>query len=266
MSPPDRGTCDWFAHKKRSIVRHARAADSFVAAERSVLRLLNSWETLDDELKSGLFFSAVVGYAVPFLHKPEYPSKHLAKHMGFQKKLHAHLLQLRNKLIAHADEDYAQGSVNQISANIAVPDGQTTVHLMIHVRVISLHSISSAELVKEHAAHIAATREGAWRALIDTMEDFSRASNEFVENYKQWVGTSKEAPIKGPHLKVSSGKEEAIDVAEILQSAPLKAPPLTVGQDSYLYRNFDATHRPQEQKVNLPGGVTLEISSKPTGS
>jgi hypothetical protein len=107
MTLPDRGTEDWFRYTKALIVRETRAMDSIQIARRAAQRLVADWDSLDDDLKASLLSSIIISYSRPFLHAPAYPSRHLREQPNFDRELHEHLLELRNKLIAHSDEEYA---------------------------------------------------------------------------------------------------------------------------------------------------------------
>ena len=61
-----RGSADWFRHRKRDLIEHAKAVDAFSAAFRSFESLSKLPADVDVEIRSALSSSAVVSYGRPF--------------------------------------------------------------------------------------------------------------------------------------------------------------------------------------------------------
>ena len=105
------GSSGWVKSRARAIASDARALDCFAAARNGAAALLRHWDSPDAEVKSALHSAAVVNYARPFSDNPVYPIKRLKGHPGFDLTLHRHLVELRNKLIAHANSRYLESRV-----------------------------------------------------------------------------------------------------------------------------------------------------------
>jgi hypothetical protein len=88
---------------------HLRALLSIRIARDSAVAILQQWKSQSPENNSALHSSCVIAYARPFTHavtksgKVTYPTKKLMAAPGLDKELHVHILDLRNRLIAHGD-------------------------------------------------------------------------------------------------------------------------------------------------------------------
>jgi hypothetical protein len=104
-----KGSVEWFENSRRRCVDHLRALLSVRMAQSSAIAILQQWERQSAETNSALHSSCVIAYARPFVNaatksgKITYPAKRLMAAPGFDKELHAHILDLRNRMIAHSD-------------------------------------------------------------------------------------------------------------------------------------------------------------------
>jgi hypothetical protein len=107
----NKGSARWFELSRMRCVDHLRALLSIRMARDSAIAILQGWKSQSAENNAALHSSCVIAYARPFTHastqsgKVTYPTKVLMAASGFDKELHAHILDLRNRLVAHSDYD-----------------------------------------------------------------------------------------------------------------------------------------------------------------
>lgn len=102
-----------------------------IKAYQNLVGSLKGFESLEKLMASGdhllmssAFCFAVVKYAKPFIEtnasfgKTRYPVKHLKGLKGFDSKLHEHLLELRNTLIAHDDLESIEPRLLQLCLSV----------------------------------------------------------------------------------------------------------------------------------------------------
>jgi hypothetical protein len=106
---PDKGSVEWFELSRMRCVDHLRALLSIKVARDNAVAILRNWNSQSSETNSALHSSCVIAYARPFTSaetgkgKVIYSTKRLMAAVGFDKELHAHILDLRNQIIAHGD-------------------------------------------------------------------------------------------------------------------------------------------------------------------
>jgi hypothetical protein len=145
------GTVQWFRTRKRSLYRDIRALNDFTAALAAVTRILeraDQWEDPVGEMRGALFMAAVVTYVRPFVgsntkdgQKSFYGTKYLKPDARFDLELHRHLIDLRNKLIAHDDEEVLSPEVHAL--NIKAENGENKGEKIVAMRATS-YAFSSA--------------------------------------------------------------------------------------------------------------------------
>src|SRR5262249_27608846 len=104
---PDYGTAEWFKREKPDLLKHLKAVDSFLAAGANFDKLVDLGETADTEVRAALHIAGVIHYARPFVEKNRFRKGIINKHSDYDERIHRQLIDLRNKLIAHSDSDYA---------------------------------------------------------------------------------------------------------------------------------------------------------------
>ena len=156
MAKITEGSLEWFRVRRRVAADYIRALDAIEAAGASIKRILNEWQTLDDELKSALLHSAVIHYTRPFTYKPDYGGKRLKHHAGFDKELHGHLIDLRNSLVAHHDNDVLRAWVGHQYYDLTLSGTQYTAMIATCAVVKALHTIHDRSVAERYASHITA--------------------------------------------------------------------------------------------------------------
>jgi len=165
----DKGTSAWFVGARELCIDHLRALGSIRAAERYMAKLLEQPPSCDTELAGALHSAAVIAYSQAFTTahtragKVTYKIHRLKKAVGFDKRLHRHLLDLRDRLIAHAD--YAVlPSVMDMSLIGDLPVALT-------LKVKRLAGIRSRGLAERYHRHFRACRVAIEASLNDELRE-----------------------------------------------------------------------------------------------
>ncbi len=113
------GTQVWLDRLYDVASQEVRALIQIDQAERHIGKLLDGWDTLDEDIKSALFTSVVIHYARPFTSnetkegKRKYPVSQFKGVPKFDRQLHDHLCDLRDKLVAHQDGTLLKAQIGQ---------------------------------------------------------------------------------------------------------------------------------------------------------
>ncbi len=130
MQKPTEGTERWFEVARRQCVDHLRALLSIRMAHDYMNVILGNFENCHSLVASGLHSASVIAYGRPFtptktkIGKVAYNIAALKRVEGFDRQLHAHLLEIRNRLIAHADYDVLNQSPGS-SSGMDLGDGNS---------------------------------------------------------------------------------------------------------------------------------------------
>lgn len=165
MAKPLEGTVEWFEVARHRTIDHMRALLAMRGAHQSVVTLLQNWDALDVDAARALHESAVISYARPFTPaattagKIAYAISAVRKADGFDRQLHDHLLDVRNRMIAHADYGVFPSAMTvQTTGDEALP-----VALVILVK--NLAGIQERELAERYQRHFRACMEAIESAL-----------------------------------------------------------------------------------------------------
>ncbi len=178
-----RGSADWFRHRKRDLIEHAKAFDAF----RCVPHLPAD---VDVEIRSALLSSAVVSYGKPFKESRDLqrrPLPRLNKNLinrqsGFDDEVHEELIDLRDKIVAHSDAAYVDARVLvkrltnfTFERKRAVDDPVLGAVVMMN----AVHISTDQNLAARMQAHVQSAAEAMIPLVEDELEDYARAANEF---------------------------------------------------------------------------------------
>lgn len=251
-----------FTRARRDCIVGVKAWQNLRASAAALDRLCSIIEAEDIVLLNSVFYMAIVRYAKPFIKSKlstgfiSYPTKTLKKAAGFSALMHAHILQLRDTLIAHDDFDEIEPKL--LLAGFS-PHGQD-IHIPVWV-VISNKCISHpAELegAIKLKQHVQVTLNAVQEKLHDDMGKLRKIAIDHPEltatslEYSNNHGTQ-EVPIGGIRLTPPDfGKEPFLDLQE---------PTFPEVQNGYRYewaklkREFYGPER-----ITLPNGDSFEIS------
>lgn len=251
MSKHPIGSIEWFRDKKRELVDHGRAADNFATAQRAMEALQATWGRSEETTALALHTAAVINYARPFSSnrgqgggKRTYSTGHIDKTPGFDRAMHRHLLELRDKLIAHSDADYVDAAAFcfelGVSGRDTVLNADFAIEIPIEVRVAAraLHSISDEGLVRAYLAHVTAAAAGAAEKLLAEMNLLLRTAQEHTDAHRQSRESNLPEFFRQEHDLPTDGRLQ-IPFAPPPASQTLKAPPLKAFGDHYCYRMIE---------------------------
>lgn len=151
---PTRGSAEWFEQARRRCVDHLRTLLSLRMARDSANAMLQHWNSQSAEANSALHSSCVIAYGRPFTNAAtkrgniRYPTKNLTATPGFDKELHLHLLDLRNRLIAHSDYDVFPSSMYLQTM------GDDRLPIALGINVKGVFGIESHDLALRYEKHL----------------------------------------------------------------------------------------------------------------
>jgi hypothetical protein len=112
----------------------------------------------------------------------------------------------------------------------------------LNVRATALDGIHLRDLVVRYQSHIEVTLDYANKMLDRHLNEYGRAIIEFKEAYLAQSDPSKKFHIDT--FKMGKGAQEVfVDGRRIMIANPPKPPPLSFGQDGYIYRSLEVSHR-----------------------
>lgn len=205
MKIPIQGTEKWFEYARQKCVDHLRALLSIRSSHENILRILDRWGREDPAVLAALHSAAVTAYARPFtgaetrFGKVKYQESSLKGAMGFDRELHTHLLNLRNKMIAHADYDVLASTMYVQT----VGDEQLPLSIGINVKVI--FGIESRELADRYLAHF-----GACMTAIETT--LNQELNELAAEAKKYpleFGATHNLPVASSKMTIN-GEDQVL--------------------------------------------------------
>jgi hypothetical protein len=149
----NKGTAEWFELSRRRCVDHLRALLSIQMARDSAEAILQQWEFQKGGNIAALHSSCVIAYARPFTNAAtkngniKYPTKNLMGAPGFDKELHFHILDLRNRLIAHSDYAIFPSSIYLQTI------GDQRLPITLGINVMGIFGMESYDLALRYHKH-----------------------------------------------------------------------------------------------------------------
>jgi hypothetical protein len=148
------GTVEWFGHRKRAIIEHAKAIDDFGVAARAFRRLVELGPDGDPEVHAALHTQGVISYARPFIGPVPVSKRLIASDPGFENEIHEQLLVLRHKLVAHSDAEFADARLFLKRFNVDNDSGSsepTVLGAVVMAR--NVHTVHRPELARACLSH-----------------------------------------------------------------------------------------------------------------
>lgn len=203
---------------RRRCVDHFRALSSIQAAHQYALRLIEGWGNLDDMFSSALHSASVMAYARPFTSAKtkggtvQYPLKKLKKAPGFDSDLHDHLMEMRDKIVAHSDYSMLRSTMYLQ----AIGDSQE-LPICLGLNVKRLRGIESKSLADRYGFHFEVCVShiaGTFNDEFNELARFVRGNPQFFED-TQNLPLQESEHIATPSLAMMPGPQgPAGDVAE----------------------------------------------------
>jgi hypothetical protein len=237
----ERGTSEWFKSERQHLINWAKAVDSFAAAARSFRKLVELGLTADSEVRAALLSSGVINYGRPFkAGSSRFQSEFVKDDLNFNEAIHAHLITLRDKLIAHSDPGYADARVYRKFLSVEPEDMPAPAQTLIGASVLTrtVHAMQDMDLGARCVAHVEAAERAAYAKLAERLQQFTEAGQDFPEAFEAAAPVERSEPIRAGEFRLAG--HQAVTSRNLLLNplAVLKAPPLEIGRDGYAYRGF----------------------------
>jgi hypothetical protein len=202
--PPQSGTPAWFKERRRQLYREIRLFDDLNAVRRSISRLMDGNDLELDpqgEVHSALFLSAVVTYARQFVSSKEkdgslhaFATKLFKSSVGFELKLHKHLLELRHKLIAHDDATVIPPWFYVYDLEAESQLGKASLTVGASVCSYALCSVIGNVFFKEIERHLTAMIETLRLQLSDDLREYVTEAQSHRDAYRT---STNDAEVRG---------------------------------------------------------------------
>lgn len=268
----NKGSVEWFDYERREIVELTKAADSFALSLRSFSKLYRFFDFLDDDMKASIFSSAVISYARPFSpnktsvgSKFILPKKLVSNGKNFSDAYHEHLMDLRNKFIAHHDSDYVDAIIVYHYLKFKFDAVESQVVRGGSAITQSINFPASAGICSDYYWHIHSALGSAGDLLQTKLAEYLAATNDYKEEFYLSRDKYSKGDIKwgGSHFPDITKPVELLPIGPIDVDEWLKRPNLTVNSDGYAYRDFKLSIEVDfDTIVMAPGGVPHRITNK----
>lgn len=152
----EEGTARWFEMARRRCIDHLRALHSIQSAHSFIAGMLQGWATIDPTTNAALHTACVIAYSRPFTTARTaegtviYPLKDLKRVPSFDAEFHSHLMDLRDRLIAHADYGIFPSTMYMQTI------GDEKLPIRLGIKVKGMLGIESRSLAGKYEKHIAA--------------------------------------------------------------------------------------------------------------
>jgi hypothetical protein len=262
-----KGTREWFRARKLAIIEHAKAIDDFDSAVSNFSKLVTLGPDSDADLQAALHGMGVISYARPFVADRAFSKRLISSQPGFRGDIHDHLIELRNKLVAHSDAEFADGRLFVGMLNLKVDSSRASLPTGAVVMIRNLHTLGDFELAKAYLTHSQAALQASRDTIYGALEEYARASVDYPEADDAFAKPANAGiVVDGPEfpLPLAGGTVEIPGVS-LNPEQLLSLPPLKFGSDGYLYRGFAAHIRfGGSASVKMPdGSAPMDGKSRP---
>lgn len=238
-------------------------------ALQNISASLHAFEILSGEfvgrnhfLLTATFCFGAVSYAKPFVNAKNsdggvvrYPIAPLKRAEGFLPEMHAHLLEIRNTLVAHDDFTYIEPRI--IMANLNDPRSGAKIPISITVTNKCISYPSEFDDVKKMKGHVAATLTairdkleddlGRLRRMAIAYPDEAEEARKYARNHDRF-----DVPADGYRLNVPEFSAEPwLNVPE---------PDFSSVHKGFRYQRMDVRHEfLGPETIDLPNGERVVI-------
>jgi hypothetical protein len=257
-------TPKWFRAQKRALIEHAKAIDDFKSAASNFRKLVTLGPDSDADLQAALHGMGVISYARPFVVDGRTFKKRLISGQpGFRNDVHDQLLELRNKLVAHSDAEFARGRLFVRMATFNVDSGCVNLPIGAEVMIRNLHTVGNFELAEACLAHSEAALQGSADTILLDLKEYALASAQYPDAYAASGARPANLGIVANETKFSlpsPGSEVTIPDVLLNPGQLLPPPPLKLGSDGYLYRELAVKVELRGKgSVTMPDGSNFEF-------
>jgi hypothetical protein len=243
----EEGTEEWKLQLEAVAIRHLRAFDQVNQAYQCLVKLSQEGNTLDQVVKSALFTSAVIHYSRPFgqnrggqTTSSRYRIKEL-QNDEVDRVLHNHLLDLRDKLVAHQDGTVLPARIGQYT--IAVHEADVEIPVQTFGAVWALQGIATEEILARYLKHVGACVE----AIQANAHKALTAVNAAEHKYPEVKPDGRQKLDVFSRKTIAGGEEVAFPDLADGAATIIKFPTFPVPPDSYMWRRTLITVTPEAQ-------------------
>jgi hypothetical protein len=257
----DEGTKEWKLHLEAVAIRHLRALDQVNQAYQCFARLSQGGNTLDAVVKSALFTSAVIHYSRPFgknRGSPTSSSKYSIKELqnpNVDRVLHEHLLDLRDKLVAHQDGTVLPARIGHYT--IAVHEADLEIPVQTFGAVWALQGVATVEILTRYLQHVEACAEAIQANVNSALTAVNAAEHEYPEVKPD------ERQKLDVFLQKTIARGEEVMFPDLANSSAniIGFPTFPVPPDSYMWRRTLITLTPEGsyEWVGPEGPASLSV-------
>lgn len=251
-----------FARCRRDIFLGIKAFQNIRASLSALERLCYMVDSDDHLVLSSLFHMAVIRYVKPFLNTEtgggpaSYPLKHLKANPNFSMKVHEHLKEIRNTLIAH--DDFEQVEPRLLFFGIKLPgvDFLVPTKIVVSNKCISHPSdLDGVEIMKKHVVSVldsVASKIGYDIQVLRSIKIEKPEQAKEMEKYSKSYG-QQDIPKEGARLlEPDLANEQWLDPKE---------PDFSEIHHGFRYEKITMKqdfHGPE--RIKLPNGYEIEIN------
>jgi hypothetical protein len=214
---PEKGTAEWFEKVRRRCIDHLRALLSIQLAHRSIQEILRRWGSIPPTVGAALHSNCVVAYSRPFTSamtkhgKIRYPIKGIQSESGFDKELHVHIMDLRDRMIAHSDYDVFPSTMFLQ----AIGDEKLPISLGLNVKgIMGIKTRDLAERYEKHISSCATAIENALNRECNQLAEVARLYPAEFDKTHNLPANVQKVETKGTHPTLLKPSGPAADVAE----------------------------------------------------
>jgi hypothetical protein len=239
-----------------------KAFQNLVGAHQGFEKLLTLGGSNDLTLLSAMFCFAVIKYARPFVEtntadgKVCFPARALKSTQGFVVSTHKHLLELRNRLIAHDDLDSIEPRILSLFMNVGTPPiASIPVSIVASNMCLAVPAdLSSLENLRDHVAACVRGAHGKLQA------DLERIHQAALDNPAE--------AMTGAKYQKDYGQATPVDGTRFRPPDMLRDEWLDLGPPSFSHAQAGSFHYETlrvrrdfygPQTITLPGGELVQI-------
>jgi hypothetical protein len=257
------GSKEWFARASNQVVQDLRACHSFSSAKDCIERILAGWHSDNDIEASAYLTACVINYCRPFTAsktpkgtKIYYPTKRL-RGDRYDAAIHSHLLEVRDRLIAHADQDVLHSPAHTLMARVDVGDGRVVqVPVQIGASATLLMRLHDKALGERYSQHIAWVVERTSTLVEEGIAALFDVALEHPNNCL-WGKTK----LPGSAATIRSGETAKVQIPR--NASLIELPRLPIIREGYKF-SVRSAHKRLEGllSLELEDGTSVEIEMK----
>jgi hypothetical protein len=260
------------ARGRRDIIANLRLTQDVGLARNAAARIVERWGQLPEDILAALHTACVVNYARPFKEsitlsgkKFRYPVNRIVHNDGFDRSLHDHLLELRDKLVAHSDADFAERLFHTEWAAFQFDNGDVPFAFEVGAQAVTINGMRDAATANSYITHFDAALTAASALLDDGLTRYLAEMQRHPE-----LSTAAEEGEETLGVSAAALTSETPDSQSFTARVPdvgaaIKPPPIERADARYNHTTLLRKRRAEgEVEIIDPNGKArrVQISSK----